>query len=76
MFSCEDDVVLEFQRSLLISFKGCEIDNQVVLDRKYGVGLKIWVVFREDLCCDRLVVLVAYLAAGFSSAIIHHIMRR
>ena len=55
------NAILKFQCRLRVSFKGCEIYHEIVLDSKYRVSCKVWVIFGKDLCCDRLVIVVTYL---------------
>lgn len=54
----ENDVEFHIPHGLGILVCWHEVDDQIVLDRKHGVGLEPWVVLGVDLCDDGFVVVV------------------
>ena len=56
---CQLDVVLKVQLCLGIVLSWSEVDNEIILDGVDGVGEEVWVVLRENLGGNWLVVFVS-----------------
>lgn len=64
----QQHVVIQTQLGGFVSLERLEVDNEIVLDGEDRVALKIWVVVGKDLIGNGLVVVVADLRMGVSSA--------
>lgn len=53
------DIVFQIELGLRVTLFRLELDSQLLLDGEDGVVLEILTVLVEDLCCQRLVPLVA-----------------
>jgi len=49
-------IICKVELSLWIILARKEVDYEIILDSKDGIGSEVWVVAREDLSCDWLVI--------------------
>lgn len=64
----QQDIVFQTQLGVAVTLERLEVNNEIVFDGKDGVTLEVWVVVGKYLICYGLVVVVADLVMGVSSA--------